>query len=208
MGKLTKEMVDTINERYKELRSYIDVADELNIDPRTVKKHIKEESNKPNYINSKKTDGVIAALAFELFEKGMKPIPVVIELKQPPEVVKKLYKEWLEIKQQLVIPSQIKKQIYSNLNIVLKIIHDNFRYTDDADGLLKAMSAIVEDRLEFRNICYGCGNLNYLNSKIDEDAIAYITNSGELVMLSHPHCIHKVYDRLEEILNQYLKKNS
>jgi len=42
MGRLTKEMVKKIRERYEELGSYAKVAKELSLDPRTVKKHVLE----------------------------------------------------------------------------------------------------------------------------------------------------------------------
>ncbi len=48
------------------------------------------ESDRPKSTSA----GEIAAAAFALFKKGVDPRDVVIELEQPPEVVKKLQAEW------------------------------------------------------------------------------------------------------------------
>lgn len=56
---------------------------------------------KEKYADSRTSDGEISALAFSLFEMGRNPVEVVIELKQPPENIIKLYESWRKIKQDL-----------------------------------------------------------------------------------------------------------
>jgi hypothetical protein len=52
------------------------------------------------------TPGEIAAAAFALFKKGVDPRDVVIELEQPPEVVKNLEAEWHLMADRLVLDEE------------------------------------------------------------------------------------------------------
>jgi len=57
------------------------------------------ESDRPKCTSA----GEIAAAAFALFKKGVDPRDVVIELEQPPEVIKKLQAEWLLMGDRLIL---------------------------------------------------------------------------------------------------------
>jgi len=45
-------------------------------------------------------DAEISAKAFQLFEMGKDPVQTTIELKQPPELILKLYDLWIQMKEQ------------------------------------------------------------------------------------------------------------
>ena len=65
-------MIDKIRERYEELGSYSKVARQLNLDPRTVKKHVLE--------GGEESEVDPATEAYKLFSEGKNPLQVSVML--------------------------------------------------------------------------------------------------------------------------------
>lgn len=87
MGKLTDKMVGRINEMYEQSPSYTKVANELRLDWRTVKKHVKHE-------NKLEPEEDLAPAAYRLFHAGKTPIDVATTLPLRFEDVEAFYTEY------------------------------------------------------------------------------------------------------------------
>jgi len=90
MGRLTKEVVEKIRRRYEEVGSYSEVAKELGLDPRTVKKHVLEESEEPEVEPTPK--------AYRLFSEGKTPLEVAITLGLNADEVEEIYEGYWRLK--------------------------------------------------------------------------------------------------------------
>lgn len=88
-------------------------------------------------ISAASSDGEIAARAYNLFECGVGPIGVVIELKHPPEVIQGYHDKWLEQKGLILFPRQVRDRVYAAINA-----NAGIAVTDPA-GLAKAVEYLV-----------------------------------------------------------------
>ena len=95
-------------------------------------------------------DRSIASRAFELFEKGITPVRVVIELEQSPELIQELYHKWVEMNGALLIPKKSKDNIY-------RAIIKNTEYeVNDLDSLEYVICFLILDHLALKDFNYPC----------------------------------------------------
>jgi aspartate/methionine/tyrosine aminotransferase len=93
MGRLTPKLIERIRELYAEYGSYKRVADELNLDWRTVRKHVHEQDQP-----TEQPELPASARAFQIFDRGGTPVDVVKEGIAEPEEAEELYKKYRRLK--------------------------------------------------------------------------------------------------------------
>jgi hypothetical protein len=144
MGRLTPKLVERIRELYAEYGSYKKVAEELNLDWRTVKKHVEQPPAEPSKPPA-------SAKAFQIFDEGGTPVDVVKEGVAEPEEAEELYKQYKRLKG--LQPPQSLEEALRQVDLRLKKIEQHERELNRlADVLVKNLSgakAVIEsaDRL-------------------------------------------------------------
>jgi len=102
-GKIGEETKDELEERVLKLRSegktYREIAKIAHVSPAQISRILNRPSPTPETLaEDSMAGGELAAEAFQLFEKGVSPTKVVIELKIDPDKVKVLYEKWRDLK--------------------------------------------------------------------------------------------------------------
>jgi hypothetical protein len=103
---------------------------------------------RPHLTRHKETNpGEVAAAAFTLFKKGVRPSDVVIELERCPEEVSHLHSQWERLNDRLVL-SEKTVETLSRMAAARVIDYDlfNLLLSDDAEEL----SALLKEKLEER----------------------------------------------------------
>jgi hypothetical protein len=93
------------------------------------------------------TAGEIAAAAFALFKRGVDARDVVIELEQPPEVIKKLQAEWYLMSDRLLVGEETVKVLDRMAGA--RLIEPDLLtaiYNDDHEWLRAFLAARLEER--------------------------------------------------------------
>ena len=91
------------------------------------------------------TEGELAAAAAALFNDGKHPREVVVALKKPIEVVRRLHDAWVTLGRDLVVPAQVREQVE-------KLV----RRPIDATTLHDVLVELARDRLELHRFTYPC----------------------------------------------------
>lgn len=93
------------------------------------------------------SEGEVAAAAFALFKKGVDPRDVVIELEQPPEVIKKLQAAWHLLSDRLIIGEETLK-VLDRMSAARLLDAEVLTaiYNDDHDALRGFVAAKLEER--------------------------------------------------------------
>jgi predicted transcriptional regulator len=142
MGRLTKEVVEKIRRRYEEVGSYSEVAKELGLDPRTVKKHVLEESEfKPT------------PKAYRLFSEGKNPVQVAITLGLNADEVEEMYEDYWRLKgiyELYDLYSKIRGEVWSYLALYNRMRDEGMSPDEFVSALediqeLKKVRSEVED---------------------------------------------------------------
>lgn len=80
------------------------IAETYHVSTKTIDKINKQHLSQQSSV----VDGEVSAKAFELFEEGMNPVDVVIQLRQNPDLVTKLYFAWSTLKEKhIVVPCRV-----------------------------------------------------------------------------------------------------
>ena len=98
--------------------------------------------------------GEVAARAFEAFNRGWKPVRVVIELKQPVEVIEGLYEKWAELKDYWLIRGATKEELADDIDS--RTSYSALTLT----GFVHVVHSLVDDHVArngFRYYCDVCG---------------------------------------------------
>jgi len=105
---LSKDIIEKIRELRNQGYSYEKIAKTLKISKPTVIKYCKNKEEINNQQTSSQISTEIISKVFELFEKGVRPVKIVIQLKLHPDVVKEIFQKYMELKG-LVFEDEIKK---------------------------------------------------------------------------------------------------
>jgi len=100
--------------------------------------------------------GEVAAKAFEAFNRGWKPVRVVIELKQPVEVIENLYQKWAELKGAWLLRASTREELADD-------IWDRTSYSATTlEEFVQAVRDMIDDhvaRNQFQYPCNVCGKM-------------------------------------------------
>jgi hypothetical protein len=93
------------------------------------------------------TAGEVAAAAFALFKKGVDPRDVVIELEQPPDVIKKLQAEWHLMGDRLILGEETVRVLdrMSSARLIDPEVLSAI-YNDDHEWLREHVTTKLEER--------------------------------------------------------------
>lgn len=119
--------------------------------------------------NQTESEGELASKAFKLFKKGMKPSNVVIELKKPPSIINKLFREYKGI------PENTPIEEFLDLNKRLEQLDEE---TNDIIGLIAKQQndyvGLIENDaesfnlVELSNMLWNSDNVNKLLTTFSE----------------------------------------
>jgi len=143
---LSKDVIEKIRELRNQGYSYEKIAKTLKISKPTVIKYLKNQKNNLETTSQNISEISIDVISkvFELFEKGIRPVRVVIQLKLHPDIVKNLFQKYMELKG-LIFDSEIKKMKEEIKNTLINTPLRNLRE---------------------RFVCSSCGEKGYVAVKI------------------------------------------
>jgi len=101
-GKIGEEGTDELEERILKLRSegktYREIAKIERVSPAQISRILKKRQTAETAEDYSVYEGDEASAVFELFEKGVSPAQVVVDLRTDPDKVKVLYEKWRDLK--------------------------------------------------------------------------------------------------------------
>jgi len=96
-GNYDDELEKQILEELENRTPWNKITQKLQVSTRRIANVKAKRSSSQTSVN----DAEISAKAFQLFEMGKDPVKVTIELKQPPELILKLYDFWLGMRERV-----------------------------------------------------------------------------------------------------------
>lgn len=190
-----KESIEEQIERMLEKRvPWNVIARELHVSTKT----INDVKNKG--ISKVNSEGDVAARAYSLFERGVGPIGAVIELKQPPEIVERLYAKWLEQKGLVVLPRNVMEATYTTV-----MTNTNF-VAIDAVTLRKAIEYLVVRHRTLAQFTYPGAYCRKLIEASPDVEWKWLVQSGYMLRWDHPECNEAYAQRQRQLMLEEERK--
>lgn len=140
---------------------------------------------KAKHTGASRTEGEVAAKAFDMFQSGRKPVRVVIELQQPPGVIWSLYEEWAKMRDAWLISGstrdELSDQIWSSAD------YD----ASSQSNFVDAVKALVNDHRELMGFSYPCKVCNLAVQASSGAEWKWILSKGYLAIWGHHGCLNR-----------------